>query len=130
MKISLLVLGSPLAGAGADSAWRYADAAARKGHELISVFFYQDGVYNGNEYCAPAQDEVPRVERWAELAQSSNAELILCVASAARRGILDEAEARRFSKNAGNMHPAFTLAGLGQLVDAAAHCDRLLTFGS
>ncbi len=129
MKISLLVLGSPLGSACGDSAWHYAEAAHRAGHELASVFFLHDGVYHGNDFAAPAQDEIDRTTRWARLAAESGAELLLCVASAARRGVLDPDEARRHGKAAGNAHGAFALAGLGQLLDAASRCDRLLTFG-
>ena len=130
MKISLLVLGSPLAGSSADSAYHYADAALRAGHEIPGIFFYHEGVYHGNAFSAPAQDETDRVERWVELSRRGPSELVLCVASALRRGILDQAESSRRSRAAGNMHPAFTLAGLGLLVAAAGECDRLLTFGT
>lgn len=129
MKIALLVLGSPLGSAGADSAWQYANAALRVGHELPRVFFFHEGVYNGNDFAAPAQDETDRLQRWATLAQGGATELVLCVASAARRGVLDSDESERHGKAAGNMHPAFTVGGLGLLIDAATDCERLVTFG-
>jgi tRNA 2-thiouridine synthesizing protein D len=129
MKISLLVLASPHAGQSADTAWHYAEAAVRAGHELYRVFFYHEGVYQGSGLSIAAQDEVDRVQRWAELADQSGAELVLCVASALQRGILDATEADRYERSAHSMHPAFVIAGLGQLVDAGVHSDRLLTFG-
>ncbi|MCZ6831434.1 MAG: sulfurtransferase complex subunit TusD [Gammaproteobacteria bacterium] len=129
MKISLLVLASPYASQSADTAWHYAQAAAHAGHELYRVFFYHEAVYHGSRLSVPAQDEIDRVQRWAELAERSGAELVLCVASALKRGILDDTEANRYERGAHSIHPAFVIAGLGQLVDASVHSDRLLTFG-
>ncbi|MEE4301719.1 MAG: DsrE family protein, partial [Pseudomonadales bacterium] len=51
-----------------------------------------------------------------------------CVASALRRGLLDDAEAERYDRGRGNLRPEFTLSGLGQLVDATLKADRLVTF--
>ncbi|MEP5765529.1 MAG: sulfurtransferase complex subunit TusD [Halieaceae bacterium] len=129
MKFSLLVLSPPQAQAG-DSAWQFARAALLAGHEIYRVFFYQDGTYHGNAMAQPAQDEVDRVARWAELSQQSNVDLVLCIASALKRGVLDAGEASRHGCSASNAHPAFELSGLGQLIDARLNSDRLLTFGS
>jgi tRNA 2-thiouridine synthesizing protein D len=129
VKISLLVLSSPHASQSSDTAWHYAQAAVRAGHELYRVFFYHEGVYLGSRLNVSAQDEVDRVQRWADLAESSGAELVLCVASALKRGVLDDTEAKRYERGSDNIHPGFVIAGLGQLVDAGVHSDRLLTFG-
>jgi tRNA 2-thiouridine synthesizing protein D len=64
-----------------------------------------------------------------ELVEQHGIELTLCISSALRRGMLDPAEAERHEKHAASVHPAFTIAGLGQLVDACARSDRLVTFG-
>lgn len=101
----------------------------RAGHELYRVFFYHEGVYHGSQLNVTPQDEIDRVQRWAELADQSGVELVLCVASALQRGVLDATEASRYERSAHNIHPAFVIAGLGQLVDAGIHSDRLLTFG-
>ena len=129
MKFSLLVLGSPWSGQSGDSAWRFARALLDEGHELYRVFFYLDAVHAGSQLAVAPQGQTDPVARWAELASGSGAELALCVASAVKRGMLDNAEAERHERGAANVHPAFTLAGLGQLVDANIHSDRLVTFG-
>ena len=54
---------------------------------------------------------------------------MLCVASALRRGVLDTIEAERHEKGNATMDPAFTIGGLGLLVEAGASADRLVTFG-
>jgi tRNA 2-thiouridine synthesizing protein D len=129
MKYALLVLSSPNGGQYGDTPWRFADAAIAAGHTVHQVFFYHEAVYQGNELTMPAQDEINRVERWASFAQSHNTELILCVSSALKRGVVDTTEADRYELSGANAHPAFSIAGLGQLVDASSSCDRLLTFG-
>jgi len=129
MKFSLLVLGSPWGGQCADSAWHFARAVVAGGHELYRVFFYHEGIYNGSGSAVAPPAETDRTRRWTELAGQHHTDLVLCVASALKRGLLDEAEADRQGHRAASVHPGFTLSGLGQLIDAGAHSDRLITFG-
>ena len=74
------------------------------------------------------QDENDRLQPWIELAQQG-VELVLCISSALKRGMLDATEAQRHEKSAASVHEAFTIDGLGHLVDASANSDRLVTFG-
>jgi tRNA 2-thiouridine synthesizing protein D len=129
MRFSILVLNSPTAAQAGDSAWAFAQAAVDAGHELYRVFFYDEGVAHGNMLATPAQDDVDRQARWAGLAREQGTDLVLCIASAVKRGVLDSGEAERHEKPAANAHPAFELSGLGQLVDAHINSDRLVTFG-
>jgi tRNA 2-thiouridine synthesizing protein D len=129
MIFSLLILGGPLASQSGDSAWHFAKAAVDSGHQLHRIFFYHEGVYHGSGFSIPPQDEVNRLQRWTELSSQSGVELVLCISSAARRGLLDLSEAHRHSKAAATVPDAFTLSGLGELVDATANSDRLITFG-
>jgi tRNA 2-thiouridine synthesizing protein D len=55
--------------------------------------------------------------------------MVVCVAAAQRRGVVDEGEAKRNGKDATNIHPRFRISGLGQLVEAAIQSDRLVVFG-
>ncbi|WP_317928798.1 sulfurtransferase complex subunit TusD [Halioxenophilus sp. WMMB6] len=128
MKFALIVL-SPPASVASYSAYNFARAVISSGHQLATVFFYQDGVYNGNELTTPPQDELNLTRLWQSLRDDSPVELTVCIAAGIRRGVLDSAEAVRHHKVAGNLADGFTLGGLGLLVDAANHCDRLVTFG-
>lgn len=129
MQFSLLVLGSPYSTQSSTSALRFAMAALNAGHTLHRVFFYHDGVTNGNSLITPPQDETNIPEQWQAIADNHRTELILCISSALKRGVLDKTEANRYSKLADNVHPQFEISGLGQLVDAAVASDRLITFG-
>ncbi len=129
MKFSLLVLNAPGAAQSGASALAFAQAVVEAGHELYRVFFYHEGVQHGDSLAVPAQDELDRQAAWAALAADHNVDLVLCIASAIRRGVLDQSEAARHGQSAASAHPGFELSGLGQLVDAHLHCDRLVTFG-
>jgi tRNA 2-thiouridine synthesizing protein D len=129
MIFSLAVYAAPSVQAS-DSAYRFATALLAQGYTLYRVFFYIDGVHHGNEFITPPQDEINLSTRWQQLAQTHDVDLVICIASALRRGILDETEAERYEKSGYNLAPGFTIGGLGQLLDAAVTSDRLITFGS
>jgi tRNA 2-thiouridine synthesizing protein D len=129
MIYSLLVLSSPASGQGAMTAARFARAALKRGHGVYRVFFLDVGTASGSQAAVFPQDEADRLAPWVELAERDGVELILCIASALKYGMLDETEAARHDKAAATVHPAFTLSGLGQLVDAGNNADRLITFG-
>ncbi len=107
----------------------FAKAALEKGHEVFRVFFYHDGVNNSTRLTTPPQDDRHIVNRWAALAEQYDLDLVVCVAAAQRRGIVDDGEATRNGKDATNIHPRFRISGLGQLVEAAIQADRLVVFG-
>jgi tRNA 2-thiouridine synthesizing protein D len=75
------------------------------------------------------QDEVDTSQSWVALAEQYAVDLVICISSALRYGMLDQVEATRHERPCPTIHPAFTVSGLGQLVDACAASDRLITFG-
>ena len=129
MKFGILINEGPYQHQESDSAYQFARAALAKGHEVTRVFFYHDGVNNGTRLTTPPQDDRHVVNRWSELAAEHDLDLVLCVAAAQRRGLVDEGEAKRNGKDADNIAPGFRISGLGQLIEAAVESDRLLTFG-
>jgi len=52
------------------------------------------------------------------LAEEHSVDLVVCVAAALRRGIVDD-----------NLAAGFRISGLGQLVESGIRSDRLVTFG-
>ena len=129
MKFGILVNEGPYTHQASDSAYHFTEAALRAGHEIVRVFFYHDGVNNGTRLSVPPQDDRNISDRWSALAQQYEVELILCVAAAQRRGLLDDDEAKRAGKDSNNMAPGFQISGLGQLIDAGIQADRLIVFG-
>lgn len=107
----------------------FAKAALASGHEIYRLFFYGDGVHSSTGLQVAPQDEPDLAQEWAELVKAHQLDAVVCIAAALKRGILNTAEAQRYSKRAANLNDAFELAGLGQLVEAVARSDRVLTFG-
>ncbi len=129
MKISVLVNEGPYQHQSADSAIKFTTAALEKGHEIFRVFFYHDGVNNGTRFAVPPQDDRNITEMWTALAEKYDLDLVVCIAAAQRRGILDENEAKRQGKDGDNIAPGFRISGLGQLVEAGIQSDRTVIFG-
>ena len=77
----------------------------------------------------PPQDDRNLTNEWSELAENHGLDLVVCVAAAQRRGMLDEAEMKRHGKSANNLAKGFRISGLGQLIEAGIQSDRLITFG-
>lgn len=118
MKFGILVNEGPFTHQASDTAYRFAEAALAKGHEVIRVFFYNDGVNNSNKLSAPQSDDRDVVRLWSDLGQEHDLDLVVCVAAALRRGIKDEILA-----------DGFRISGLGQLIETGIEADRLVVFG-
>ena len=113
----------------ADTAYNFTKAALEAGHSIFRVFFYHDGVNNGTRMTTPPQDDRNVVNRWSELAKEHDLDLVVCVAAAQRRGIVDADEAKRNGKDGDNIAEGFRISGLGQLIEAGIQSDRLMEFG-
>jgi len=118
MNFGVLVNEGPFTHQASDSAYQFTKAALGRGHEVFRVFFYFDGVNNGNKLSEPQSDDRNLVDLWSKLAEEHGVDLVVCVAAALRRGIKDDILA-----------PGFRISGLGQLIEAGIHCDRLIVFG-
>ena len=129
MKFGILINEGPYTHQASDSAYHFTEAALRAGHEVVRVFFYHDGVNNGTRFAVPPQDDRNITEQWTALAKEHDLDLVICIAAAQRRGILDENEAKRQGKDGHNMADGFRISGLGQLIEAGIQADRLVIFG-
>lgn len=129
MKLAVMVNEGPYQHQSSDSAYLFTKAALDKGHEISRVFFYHDGVNNGTRYAVPPQDDRNITQLWSELSKKHSLDLVVCVAAAQRRGILDVDEAKRHGKSGDNIADGFRISGLGQLIEAGIQADRLVVFG-
>jgi len=129
MKFGILVNEGPYQHQAADTAFNFTKAALDKGHEIVRIFFYHDGVNNGTRLTTPPQDDRHIVNRWSELAKQHDLDMVVCVAAAQRRGIVDADEMKRQGKDANNIAAGFHISGLGQLIDMGIKADRLMSFG-
>ncbi|MDH5547532.1 MAG: sulfurtransferase complex subunit TusD [Gammaproteobacteria bacterium] len=129
MKFGILINEGPYTHQASDTAYNFCTAALAAGHEIFRVFFYHDGVNNGTRLTVPPTDDRNIQKRWSELAEKHNIDMVLCIAAAQRRGIMDENEAKRQGLDADNIAPGFRISGLGQLIEAGIQSDRMITFG-
>ena len=130
MIFSIQINEGPYQHQASDSAYNFAKAALDKGHEIFRIFFYHDGVNNATRLTVPPQDDRNIVARWTELAKEHNLDLVVCIAAAQRRGIMDADEAKRQGLDANNIAEGFRISGLGQLIEAGIESDRLVVFGA
>jgi tRNA 2-thiouridine synthesizing protein D len=130
VKFSIQINEGPYQHQASDSAYQFAKAALAKGHELFRVFFYHDGVNNATRLAIPPQDDRNITQMWTELQKEHNLDLVVCIAAAQRRGLIDEDEMKRQGKDANNIAEGFRISGLGQLIEAGIESDHLVTFGA
>lgn len=126
MKFALLITASP----GQENAWhalRFCEAALAQGHSVPRVFFYGEGVLTANALQCPPQDDIALLAGWQALS-TRGVELVVCVAAALKRGVLDADNAQRMEQGPPNLAEGFAISGLGQLVEAMLEADRFVSF--
>ncbi|MBB2496300.1 sulfurtransferase complex subunit TusD [Aquipseudomonas ullengensis] len=124
-----IALFSPAHAPSSRRALRFAQAALAGGHEIVRLFFYQDGVHSAASNVVSAQDELDLPAEWRAFVAAENLDAIVCIAAALRRGVLNEEEAQRYQRPAANLGAPWELSGLGQLHEASQLADRLICFG-
>ena len=129
MKFTIMVNEGPYQHQSADSALNFARAVLAQGHEIFRVFFYHDGVNNGTRLSVPPGDDRQIQKEWSELSKEHNLDLVICIAAAQRRGLMDENEAKRQGFDADNIIEGFRISGLGQLIEGSIESDRTVVFG-
>jgi len=130
VKLSIQVNEGPYQHQASDTAYQFTKAAIAAGHEIFRVFFYHDGVNNATRLAVPPQDDRNIAKQWSELATANNLDMVVCIAAAQRRGIMDADEAKRQGLDADNLIEGFRISGLGQLIEAGIEADRLVVFGA
>ncbi|WP_297841515.1 sulfurtransferase complex subunit TusD [Pseudomonas sp.] len=107
----------------------FAQAALAGGHEIVRLFFYQEGVHSASGNIVTPQDELDLPRLWRDFVTLNKLDGVVCIAAALRRGVLNEEEAQRYERPAVNLPAPWELSGLGQLHDAVQDADRLICFG-
>ncbi|NQZ09471.1 MAG: sulfurtransferase complex subunit TusD [Algicola sp.] len=128
----ILVHSSNYACQSSRSALKYAESVVNNGHDLKAIFFYQEGVCHANTLSSIPTDELDTTTGFKQLNADHNIPLLLCVTAADKRGIIDDQQAleqaQELKQAHGNVDPAFTIAGLGEMATIAAVTDRLVQF--
>jgi tRNA 2-thiouridine synthesizing protein D len=115
MKIGILLLTGPYQHQASDTAYHFAKAAAARGHEVLGVFLYTDGVNNANRsISAPGFRNIAQM--FTELGGKTR--VVACGTCARFRGLTKE-----------NLAECTAMGGMGALVKMLQDCDRFLVFG-
>ncbi len=104
------------------TALNYVEAALQAEVEVIGVFFYQDGVMHANQNISIASDEYQAIQHWQRLHQNYQLPLHICITAAEKRGIVCDALDNE------KVNQAFTVSGLGELVELTTKASRLVQF--
>lgn len=118
MDYVIMVNEGPYNHQAADSAYHFASKALDMGHTVRRVFFYYDGVLNGNRFSSPQADDRHIVQRWGTLAATHAVDLAVCVAAGLRRGVTEE-----------SLADGFRITGLGEFIEACIDAERTVVFG-
>ena len=126
MNYCLHITSAPYSEQGSLSALNLARSLINKNHRITRIFFSGNGVLNANALCVPPQDEIHLPHSWQSLGKENQIELMVCVSSALKHGIINGQEAKRYRKDHHSLLDGFELTGLGQLVDACLTNDRVI----
>lgn len=126
--LTLVITGAPYSSQAPQTALSFARSALAAGHRIDRIFLYGDGVHLASALASPPSDEVNWSHQWCEFLAENSVAGVACIASALRRGIVDEGERQRYELAASNIAAPFTIAGLGEWVEGVARSDRVLYF--
>ncbi|WP_271407675.1 sulfurtransferase complex subunit TusD [Pseudomonas sp. Q1-7] len=128
MKFAIALFAPPHA-PSSRRALRFAEACLAGGHEIVRLFFYQEGVHSASANVVAPQDELDLSAEWSDFVRKHQLDGVACIAAALRRGVLNTEEAKRYERPAANLAAGWDLSGLGQLHEAVQMADRLVSFG-
>ncbi|WP_144821841.1 sulfurtransferase complex subunit TusD [Marinobacter piscensis] len=126
---TLVITGAPYSSQAPQTALFFARAAIAAGHTVDRVFLYGDGVHLASALSAPPSDEAHWSTEWAAFLNENNIPGVACIASALRRGLVNESEQARYELSASNTLSPFVIAGLGEWVEGTM-TSRTLYFHS
>lgn len=125
---TLVITGAPYSSQAPQTALEFAKAAVAAGHSIDRVFLYGDGVHLASSLITPPSDEPHWPQYWADFLRQHRVAGVACIASALRRGLIDEGEQKRYQLNAHNLLTPFSVAGLGEWVEAGIQSTRTVYF--
>ena len=125
---TLVITGAPYSSQAPQTALEFARALLAANKRIDRVFLYGDGVHLASSLVTPPSDEVNLSETWAGFLAENNISGVACIASALRRGLVDESEKQRYELSASNLRAPFEIAGLGEWVDSTASQSRVIYF--
>ncbi|MDX1455984.1 MAG: sulfurtransferase complex subunit TusD [Marinobacter sp.] len=127
-QFTLVITGAPYTSQAPQTALHFARAAIAAGHTIDRVFLYGDGVQLATNLACVPSDEPNWHRSWSEFLHAANIPAVACIASALRRGVINEEERARYERDASNLAPPFQLLGLGEWVESVASASKVIYF--
>ncbi|RMJ06251.1 Sulfurtransferase TusD [Marinobacter litoralis] len=125
---TLVITGAPWTTQAPQTALMFARAALSAGHRIDRVFLYGEGVHLASNLSSPPSDEIHWPHEWAGFLTEHGIPAAACIASALRRGLVDETEQARYELTANNLRSPFVIAGLGEWVEGNLTSNKALYF--
>lgn len=116
MKIGVMVLEGPYQHQAVDSAYHFVKAAQARGHEIVGIFLYTDGVNNANKFIKPPGER--NISQRLDELGAEGIDIVACTACSKFRGM-------RPNLKVDNIR----LSGLGSLAEYLQTADRFVSFG-
>jgi len=126
LNYTLVITGAPWSSQAPQSALAFARELLVAGHRIDRVFLYGEGVLLASALATPPSDEVNWPKQWADFLADNAIHATVCIASALRRGIIDDTEQARYELPGNNLLEPFGIAGLG--VEGNVKSDRVIYF--
>lgn len=98
------------------SALKFTSAIIQQNHQINFIYFINDSAYIANRNIDMPSDEYNLSHQWSEFADKHQLQLIVCTASALRRGISEDCLAT-----------GFAMGSIGQLVENCDLADRVIS---
>lgn len=115
MKFTVVITGSPTNSQACHSALQFCLSAISLGHSIYRVFILDHAAGLAHKHTRETQLQ----NDWQQIQQKHNLDIVVCVNSARGQYIHDD----------NLLATGFVISGMGQLIDATANSDRLITFG-
>lgn len=116
-KFILIVHSDVYAAQTSRSACKFAQTLLNQSHQLLAVFFYQQGVLHANAQNQLAEDELNSQRLFTELNAEHSVRLLVCSTAAEKRGITSQSLADNFE-----------LAGLAEFASLVSKADKIVQF--
>jgi tRNA 2-thiouridine synthesizing protein D len=111
---------------GAATALSLAQAIVDSQHTLYRLFFYREGVMLAQKNSTRS---LPPQNAWQQFVHDNDLDAVVCVSAAVRRGLVSEQGSQSTALAYEHIASGFQVSGLGQLADALANSDRIVSFG-
>ena len=128
VSFTLVITGAPYSSQAPQTALSFARATLNAGHRIDRVFLYGDGVHLASALGTPPSDEPHWPDEWSQFLTENGVPGVACIASALRRGLVDENEQKRYELPSSNLRAPFEIAGLGEWVEGRVKSTRTLYF--